>query len=349
MKYLIVQFVLLFFSSVFAQPIIKIIETQTLIQDSLFFPSDLAYADGWLFAKAEMSEYGIVIINPDTGEFEYQFGKQGRGPAEYSNNFTIQRGPGSRTLEVSDTGNRKNDIYSIDCLKEKPIASLVHTCIINSAKIMASRQALILDNKTIVNHGSTPDGILFLSKGNLKLNYLDTIPQEIKSEYKKPIHSAFAMTGRIAASSDRTKFAYFADSYDRILFFDKKGDEVALIKEKKFTFLPQFNVKDFGSSSYMEASDDYKGAFYSPITRNESYYVLFSGKTSSDINQKGGPEWRASSNRIKIYNYSGVEKGEIILDKDVFVIELTENENQLFAMHINQNLINTIIKAEIEN
>jgi len=350
MKFSIILFFLSTPLTLFAQNVSKLYETKVFIEDSLFVPTDLAYIEGWLFTKSEGAEYGIKIFNAKTGEFEYELGRQGRGPAEYTNNFTIQKGPDNNTLEVSDSGNRKNDIYNIDCLKSKPSKDRAYTCILSSVKNIASRQALVLDEKLVVNHSSTPEGILFLSKGETKMNYLDTIPEEINLSYKKPIHRAFAMTGRMAANSERTAFAYFADSFDRILFYEREEQQIELVKEQKYSFLPQFKVHDFGASSYMEPSDEYRGAFYSPVVSDHMYYVIYSGKSLEDVsNQKDMEvaEWRGHSSKIQIYDFNGVKNDEFTLDKEVFIIEVNNEGTVLFSIHFdgrNYSILRSTLK-----
>ncbi len=321
-------------------------KTEILVQDSLTFFGDLAIVDDWLFAQLEGQEFGIRAYNAITGDLEYEFGKRGRGPAEYGS-VTIQKGIFEHSLEVADASNKKNDVYDVACLKKKPPITKVHSCIIESKKTISRRHALILRNNQIVNHGPTPEGFLSLSEGDEFIRYLDTIPADVANKYKKPIRVTMSMSGRLAKSPDGSKFAYFADTFDRALFYGIVGDSVVQLHEQKHTYLPDFDVIDYGASSVLMPSLKFKGGFYSPTSSSKRYFVLYSGRTAEDVELQEGAEWRGFSNRIIAYDWDGTEQGDFYIDKDVFIIDVSEDEKEFYAIHVNRKLEQFIIKATL--
>lgn len=309
-------------------------KTDILIDDPLLYPGSFTYIEGWLFFEAALSDKGIKAYNAESGDLEYEFIVSGRGPGEYLN-FSIRKGPSNNTLEISDSANRKNDIYDVNCLKKKPPISETYKCILFSTKNHASRDAVILSKELVLNHSSTADGLLFLSKGDLKYARIDYVPEEIKATYRKQINQSFAMTGNIAINEERTHFAHFSDSFDRILFYKIANGTPSLIHEKKHTFLPAFDVDDFGSSSVMNPSKEYRGAYFSPIADNNYYYVLYSGKTIKDVKANEDVDWRYSSDTVQLFDFNGEEKGAIKLDQHVFKIALSDDKEHLFAVGFN--------------
>jgi hypothetical protein len=316
------------------------------LKNKLWQVSDMAYAKGWLFFQDQKPKYGIQVYNPRTGEKEYEFGRTGRGPGEYQS-FTIQRGPGPGLIEISDVDNKKNDIYDVSCLKKKPPASEAHKCIIKTEKNLASRQALILNNEMVLNQGATTGGFLFLSKNQKKLKYLSQTPEEIKEKYKRPLHQSMSMTGSIASNSDRTKFAYFADSFNWALFFERKGDRVEFLREYEYSFLPEFTVKKFGRSSMLVPAKNYRSAFEYPVSGQKHYFVLYSGKSSEDVKKEGGLS-STFTNRIKVFNWKGKEITEIFLSENVGIFTTNYNEDMVYAITFNKNSEATVLKAPIK-
>lgn len=316
----------------------------------LLHTSDISYAGGWLFVQDEIPDYHIQAYNPSTGEKEYGFGRRGRGPGEYLS-VSIQKGPGDGLIEISDVKNKKNDIYDVSCLKKKPPTSQVDKCIVSTVPILATRQAIILENDLVINHGSNTEGVLFLSKDSQKLTYIDEKPQSIRERYRRPLHEAMAMTGLLAANPDRTWFAYFADSFDRALFYKRSGNDVSLFKESKYTFLPEFEVTDFGRSSMLVPADNYISAFRSPVAGRNHYFVLYSGKSNEDVSEElmevDGADWRSFTNIVKVYSWDGREVAEIQLSEEVLFISVNYNETVLYGVTFNKNIEATIIKAEI--
>lgn len=350
LKYGIVFFIGMFvFNSaeLRCQSFLKETTTEVFTADTLYFPSDIAFVDGWLFIREEFFDYEIKVYNGKTGNKEYEFGRKGRGPAEYLT-YTIQRGPGNNTLEISDTANRKNDVYDVGCLKRKPRESELHKCILSSTPNAASRQALVLNEDLIVNHGSNFEGVVYLSVKEKISEFIDTIPEEVNDLFNRPIQGAMAMTGKIAGNSERNRFAYFADSFDRAVFYYREGDEVALLKEHEYSFLPEFDLTDYGSSSVLRPSEKYRGAFYSPVAGSKHYFVLYSGKTAADVEMKEGAEWRASSNIIKVFTWEGEEVSEIRLDRDLFMLAVNEEETKIFGIHLDKDLHVSVVSAEIK-
>lgn len=332
-----------------AQSLYKKIETKILVQDSLLLPSDLALVDDWLFVKAEMTTTKIVVVDAKTGDLIYQFGREGRGPAEYSNAFTIQKGISGSTLEVSDVINRKNDVYNVSCLKKKPKKSEVYKCILFSIKNTASRHSLILNERLVLNHGRDVNGNLYLSHDVQVTQYLNSIPPEISKKYAKPIHRILSMTGRLTANYNRDRFAYFADTFDWALFFSFDGTDAKLIKEKSFTYLPEFDTDDLGASSVMRASSKFRGGYYSPVSSEENYFVIYSGKTLDDISDDKDmnvADWRGHSNQILTYSFEGEKGRKYILDREVFIIEVSKDEDRLYGIHFDGRNY-SIIKGEI--
>lgn len=326
------------------------IKTKVFISDSLLISSDLVHVEGWLFVKSEMTKYGIRAYNAETGDFEYRFAPEGRGPGEYLA-FSIQRGPGEGTLEISDVGNRKNELLNVDCLKRKPSLELLPQCIIATIPHNASRQALKIEEDLMLQHGRNVDGVVYTGEDKEVSEILVRTPENINELYDRGIHEVLSQTGSIVGSPDRNNFAYFADSFDRAVFFERSSEKLEAIREIEATYLPSFEVKDFGASSFMQPSEEYKAAFYSPVSGYDNYFVIYSGKTNDEVdtelrNQEGA-EWRAFSNKVFVYDFEGRKMDELIFDRDLFRIEVDLNQEYLFAIQVDRSLNYNILKAKL--
>jgi len=104
-----------------------------------------------------------------------------------------------------------------------------------------------------------------------------------------------------------------------------------------------------GDSSILIEGSGYTFTFGSPDAGSENYYVLFSGKTSNDTELNSDAEWRAFTNRITVYNWHGVQEREFFLDKDVFIITVSQDEKTIYGIHYDSDMTPSIIKADIQN
>jgi|AntRauTorckE6833_2_1112554.scaffolds.fasta_scaffold00169_25 hypothetical protein len=333
----------------YSQNFLNQAKTQEIDIGSYFFLSELVIIDDLLFIKIDKQDYGIVVYDLTLEKEIFKFGRRGRGPAEYLN-FSIQKGPGKNLLEITDSANRKNDIYDVSCIKQNLSLETLTNCIIYSIPNSATSQALTFSNESemVFNKGSSVDGILWESEKEVIVRYLKDAPNKLKEKYERPIHSSLASTGKITANYKRDRFAYFADSFDWSLFYELDSDSLRLINENTYSYLPDFEVIDFGSSSYLETGEEYKAAFASPVAGQSHYFVLYSGKTSEDVEMTEGAEWRAFTNRVKVFDFNGNEIQEIILDEDLFIITVNYDESMIYGITIDRELNPSILKAEIK-
>lgn len=322
------------------------VQTEILIADSTMFVNDLAVIDDWLFVQSRGTEYQVRAYDIHTGALKYEFGTEGRGPAEYLS-ISIHRGPGANTLEIADQGNRKNEVFDFDCLKKKPEPNLVYRCIIQTEKNQASRHSIIVKDDLVLNHGREPEGVVYTGKGDLITEYLFTTPKQIEELYKKPVHKALSQTGLLAANSARTHFAYFADSFDKAVFMQFNGETISVINETVPTFWPLFKVNDFGASSFMEEDEEYRFAYNYPSAGNKHYYVLYSGKSKAEETRTEGANWLACTNRIEIFSFEGDKVGEFYSDRELFMLEVDEEEHYFYGLEIDESFNPIVIKGQI--
>jgi hypothetical protein len=279
-----------------------------------------------------MSESGIKVFNADSGNLEYEFAPVGRGPAEYLA-FSIQRGPGEATLEISDTANRRNDLLDLECLKRKPPQNLLFQCIIESKKNYASRQALIIEDELLFNHGSEPDGVVFLSNETGIISFLVTTPVEINNKYERTIHQAMSQTGSIAANTERSHFAYFADSYDKAVFFKYENKMMITIKALQPTFFPEFDIIQLGDGTIMQEAKEYQAAFTFSTASDDHFYALYSGKKYT-ISQESTFNRTPFTKRIKQFKLNGDFVRDIYLDKEVFTLDVDKANSTIYAIAV---------------
>jgi hypothetical protein len=333
--------------NLFAQTSSQSIKTVDFIQSDLIMPFDLALVDGWLFVYEHYSKNKIIAFDAGTGEKVLEFATEGRGPGEYIS-LLIQKGSGDNTLELVDTVNKKVDSYNVPCLKNMQNVRQSNRCIESTHIITASRQAIQITANLTLNHSASVNGFLNLSSSESILKSLSSIPNEILRKYNRPNHAAMTMTGRLTASSDRRYFAYFADSFDYALFFQRNGTDAAQVSERKHTFLPSFEVQEFGGgSAVFLPAGDYTYTFGSPDSGKNNYFVLYSGKQSSDVSQSEGAEWRAFTNRVHVYSRQGNKVKELMLDREVFNIAVNLDESMLYGIHFDSEMNPTIIKATL--
>lgn len=331
------------FGGLVAQSATEPLRSVVFIQDGLNMPTDLAWVDGWLFVKEESSGNRILAFDANTGKKVFEFGLAGRGPGEYLS-FSIQKGPGEGTLEISDTGNKKIDIYIVGCLKSLSSSQRASECIKETHLVTASRQAISLTGNRILNHSALPDGILNTSENGRMTRVIAGIPDEVKNKYTRPGHAAMTMTGRVTASPDRMWFAYFADSFDYALFFQHNNSETSLVRNHPFTFLPSFDVQVYdGGSAVFLPGPDYTYTFGSPDSGIENYFVLYSGKRSKDTALNDDAEWRAFTNTIRVFNRKGEMQRQLLIDTEVFSIAVSWDEQEIFGIHYNRDMVPAII------
>ena len=292
-----------------------------------------------------MSESGIKVYNAHSGSLEYEFAPVGRGPAEYLA-FSIQRGPGEATLEISDIANRRNDLLDIECLKRKPPQNLLFQCIDESQKNYASRQALIIEDELLFNHGSEPDGVVFLSDESGIISFLVTTPVEIINKYERTIHQAMSQTGSVATNTERSHFAYFADSYDRAVFFKYENKEMITIKVQQPTFFHEFDIIQLGDGTIMQEAKEYRAAFTFSSASDDHFYALYSGKKYSDT-QEAAFNRTPFTKRIKQYKLNGDFVRDIYLDKEVFTLDVDRANSTIYAIAVDSNDNYQVIKGKI--
>lgn len=327
------------------------LKAEPFIQEELHYPSDITVIGDWLFVKdllESTGEYGIKVFDAQTGEKEYEFIRPGKGPGEYIN-FDIRKGPRPNQLEVTGSSTKKSDIYDVSCLKQKPEPPRSHTCILKTVPNMTSREALILNDSLVFNTGATANGVLFLSKGNKIIKELDSIPKDIQSMYDQSYAASMAMGGYLGSNKNRSRIAFFASHYDKfeIYSYNPTTQSVKLIYSHSHSFLPKFDVFASGQSYALSPSDDAMFAYKRPASGDSYMYVPYSGKTTDDIEEAEDIEWRAFTNRIKIYDWDGKEIRELRLNYEVTYITVNDEESALFGIMYNGDLEATIIKAAL--
>lgn len=345
-KFLSILFLTTIPLTIAAQEDSEKLQSNIFLQEDLVMPLDLAYVDGLLFVNDVYGSSLITGYDAISGEKLIEFGRSGSGPGEYES-VTIQKGPGTSTLEVVDVNNKKIDVYDVNCLKNFQSANNTASCIENTYMVSTNRHAVTLTGNLIVNHNITPDGVLQISKEEIHQENLDTVPEELLNRYDRPIYAAMAMSGRITANHDRSYFAYFADSFDHALFFHRSDTEIRQIHEQTFTFIPDYTVENIGGSAILNEGDSYTYTFGSPDSGFENYYVLYSGKTSEDTEFEEGAEWRAFTNIVKVYNWQGSKERAIYLDIDVFIITVSHDEQSLFGINYDEGMNPSIIKVSL--
>lgn len=332
-------------SNLHAQQSTRVFKSVDFIQDGLAMPLDLAYVDGWLFVYELYSRNHILVFDAKSGQKMMEFGSDGRGPGEYQT-IAIQKGPGKTKLEVVDTGNKKIDIYDVPCLKSLSGGRSATSCIEQTALITATRHAVHVQDSMILNHSTSPEVVLSLSQNGRTSRSLAEIPAEVIRKYNRPNHAAMSMTGRLTASLDRIRFAYFADSFDYALFFQRSDTTVNLVHEQKYTYLPSFDVQEFDrGSAVFQPDEDFRYAYGSPDAGLNNIYVLYSGKQSTGEVANNDADWRTFTNQVNVYNWEGAKLGQILLDKEVFNIAVSTDESSIFGIHFDKEMNPTVIKA----
>ncbi|WP_018128276.1 BF3164 family lipoprotein [Balneola vulgaris] len=325
------------------------ISGRTIFEDELIYPSDLVVVGDYLFVKdllESTGEYGVKTFSLKDEKKVNEFITIGRGPSEYLN-INIRNGPLDRTIEITDSRNRKNDIYSVDCLVTVETGKSISKCLKASRRNMTSREAIVLNDSLVINTASSAKGVIFLSLEGKILNHIDEIPTEILKKYKNPSVAAMVMGGYLVANKTRTRIAYFAKYYDQVYFLENSDAGMAIIKEYHFTHLPEFIVLNEGGSSYMEPSDKAKFGYKSPYPTENYVYVLYSGKTLDDVEESEDIEWRAYANRIKIFDWNGVEKGEILVNEVLSSIAVSTDSREIYGVTTDRALNSSIIKYTV--
>jgi hypothetical protein len=307
--------------------------------------SNIGYSEGWLFIEDQLTENLIKVYDAATGEKVYEFGRKGRGPGELDGVFTIQRWLDPGFIELSDVSNKKNDIYNVECLKQKPPVSRAHTCLENSVPTLASRQALIINsNNVVLNHGATVQGNLFLSRDGQTTDYLVEVPRPVSEKYANPMHAVITMSGKLAANPDRTRFAYFANTFDWVLFFERNGDDLELIHEHEFSYLPEFIVRNNG---VITPAENYRAGFSNPVSGKEHYFVLYSGKNAEEAEAEGvlAPHF---THRLKVFDWEGNEVKEIKLDRAISIFTVNHDETKIYGITFNEDFEATVYVGHLK-
>ena len=341
---------MLFFPSIIYAQYITTEKEPIKIDDELLYPSDLVVINDILFVKdllESTGEYGIKAFNIKDGRKVNEFISIGRGPSEYLS-INIRRGPGEKSIEITDSRNRKNDIYSIECLVGKNIdTNDISDCLETSIDNMTSREAIIISDSIVINTASGTDGVIFLSKRGQILEYIDEIPGEIIGKYEKPAVATAAMGGYLVTNKNRSSFAYFAKYYDHSFFMNEKEGNFYVVRDNKFTHLPEFSVMNVGGSSYMEPSEKAKFGYISPVSTEKYIYVLYSGRTLDDVEESELVEWRAFSNRVKVFDWRGEEVAEILFAEQLSNIAVSSDGKTLYGVTTDKDLNSKIVKYSL--
>lgn len=328
------------------------IEAVPFITNGLFFPTDITLVKNWLFLKEireDTGEYGLLVYNIQTGEKVYEFIRPGKGPGEFLS-FDIRKGPRENQLEIAGSKTLINVIYDVDCLSKEAPSQNASKCIIKTVTNQASREAIVINDSLVFNTGARPNGVLFLSKRNKVVNYLDPIPENLLKKYNRPIPAAMAMGGDIVSNYDRTKFAFFGRNYDKISIYRYNNQDHSLeqVYSNTPTYLPNFNLLDYGNSSALTTKDETRFAYRNPVSSRNHIFVPYSGKTNDDVEVSEDVEWRIFTNRVKVFDWNGNEIKELTLNYDVSIIIVDDEESVLFGVHLNRKGESMIVKATLK-
>jgi len=296
--------------------------SQILIIDSLLFIKDIF--------EINNNTYFFVVINRYSGELYRIFGREGRGPDEFSDWTYMSRISGySDRLGINDR--RQFSFIEISIPKLLSDTSGFTLSRYNDLGINYSLVSKV-DENTFIGTGMFLEGRFAVSDSNGNVTGIfESYPFEenFKDVSKRGLGMAFQSLTSVHPEQSKIAVVTFASANLDILNFEKGK----LVVEKSIHSFPPIFSDESNENRWSVNFDPESRLGYRDIdVNNENIYTLYSGKM-----RRGGWINFHRGYRILVFGWDGKPKYQLNLDREISKLAVDSGNNVLYGLALDDS------------
>jgi hypothetical protein len=250
------------------------------------------------------------------------FGREGRGPGEFSGIRTLQPSADGRTVWLYDLGNTRLTLLDVDSLVAGR-GAVRQTVVLRSD--LGPMNAVRVADSLIVSSGLFTRGRLALFTGSGTLQRVvgplpparDGVPETVAQH---------AYTGTLVRHPQRPQLALATRHADRVEFYGLDGT-LRRVARGPAEFEPVYEVQVRGGAPTMATGDDLRFGYVDAAAAGDLVYALYSGFT------RGERPGRANfGEQVHVFDWEGRLHRVIALDQPVLGIAVSGDGRTMYAV-----------------
>lgn len=289
--------------------------------DSLGMPHLISVAGDYLLV-ADISSAASLHVLRD-GRHVGSFGREGKGPGEFSAIRTIQPTPDGRGVWLYDPGNSRLTLLDLDSVAAG-VRNAVRQILVLRSDLLPMN-AVRLSDTLIASSGLFTTGrlALFGQAGDLR-RVIGPLPPS-REGVPAPV-AQHAYTGTLARHPTRPLLALATRHADRLEIYDVQ-DGVRREGRGPVHFEPRYEVQARGGVPFMATGDDLRFGYVDLAAAGDRLYALFSGRTRAER-----PGRANFGQQVHVFDWEGTLRSMIDLDEPVLSLAVTPDGRTLYAV-----------------
>lgn len=308
------------------------------IDDKLGQAYNLYSTDNYLIIHNKLKNTEFTAVKFNNHLAVENFGIIGRGPNEVNNSGPICNF-GDKIFAMQYM---KGTVVEFD-LTDNSSLPIISERTLNTPLNAPQISMVVMCDSNYVSTGIFPDNNRFSIYDNKagKVTYKGLYPKG--ADTSLPSHIlGMAYNATICINESRDKFAVGCNYADilQIYEYDRSSSSISLINESINT-TPSFDIKKSKSDINFKVNNRTMWHHLKIVANNKYIFSLYSNRLQKD----GTPYLQ--SNIIKVYDWHGTEKYNLILDRDVIKIDVSDN--CIYALFENEGLGRDVIEYKLPN
>ncbi len=295
--------------------------------------SNFNIVDKYIVTIDMKSDKLIKIFNNETGKLLKSFGRKGQGPSEFIGASDIIRDPNDENMfwiyDLTTTLIKKFSLKNVFNDNFKPIKIIKFTDEIPVQIVMTK------NNHMYATAITTRGRILEYDEKGRLIRRIGKIPLKFKNRRFAKQHS-HGFLGDILYLKNKL---YIATKYGSLIEnYDIKSGKLIATYYGPDLFFPEYNIVPAGIYYTMTPNKKTRWGYVgiSHNKKTDKFFLLYSGRYFFD--KEGIPVEGSYTNTIYIMNNKGELEEELILDKKVHKIRVSEDSSTIYGAGSNEIL-----------
>jgi hypothetical protein len=250
------------------------------------------------------------------------FGREGRGPGEFSGIRTLQPSADGRSVWLYDLGNTRLTLLDLDSVAAGR-GAVRETVVLRSD--LGPMNAVRLSDSLIVSSGLFTRGRLAIFSGAGTLQRV-VGPLPPAREGVPVTVAQHAYTGTLVRHPRQPRLALATRHADRVEFYELDGT-LRRVARGPAEFEPVYEAQVRGGAPTMATGEDLRFGYVDAAAAGDHLYALYSGHTRAER-----PGRANFGQQVHVFTWEGTLQRVIPLDQPVLGIAVTDNGHTMYAV-----------------
>jgi hypothetical protein len=250
------------------------------------------------------------------------FGREGRGPGEFSGIRTLQPSADGRSVWLYDLGNTRLTLLDLDSVAAGR-GAVRETVVLRSD--LGPMNAVRLSDSLIVSSGLFTRGRLAIFSGTGTLQRV-VGPLPPAREGVPVTVAQHAYTGTLVRHPRQPRLALATRHADRVEFYELDGT-LRRVARGPAEFEPVYEAQVRGGAPTMATGEDLRFGYVDAAAAGDRLYALYSGHTRAER-----PGRANFGQQVHVFTWEGTLQRVIPLDQPVLGIAVTDNGHTMYAV-----------------